>query len=488
MFDVTSIQNKIIISEAKSAKKNRKFISYQILKNLTYHHGKLADCRMRGVRTFHPYLHERSGMLDFHTHIKTNLNMLYIGSSIGKQFFEALQSATISYDENSTEVIRHSWGEYHENTFISQTPDGGTLSSLRVTGLFLNKERDNKRHVAPNAGGGWLSYDVREMKRLVHTWRHVESISSAYGNQTSPCETSPGIDVDSGRADYPCEEKDFDVVVHQLPAEWTDCSKSFDSVITRDALEEIVDLSFNHLGANTVIIQTLAINNNARTLTELANVNRMIWDFTNDFESNRTKTSPIRAIPGDASYSFMQARSTVKRRVLVMDLYSYSIALYLRNSIEIGLIDRQIGEMLQVELLAIDSPYQLLNLTETTLAESFNRTMPLLKHWSWGRRNKCGHVFINKKVGHACGDINCTTQSSITVDGMHWCMRETAGRINAGLACLVQCSLIDDGADHDMRDCEKRCNYKFMSLVQIPWEKASQLEFNGTKFDGFEDY
>ena len=215
------------------------FISYRILQNLTYHHGKSPDCRSSVYsRTFHPYLHQRSGILDFHTHIQTNLNILYVGSSVGMQFVEALQQATVSY--NNSEIIRYSWGNYHENTIVSQTPHKGTVSGLRVTGLFLNKSRDKGKWVAPSGGGGWLTYDVREMKRLVHTWRHVESIDTAWGEATSPCETTLQTtttnveatnrgaanatddgNVTNREQEYPCEEKDFDVVVHQLPVSTT---------------------------------------------------------------------------------------------------------------------------------------------------------------------------------------------------------------------------------------------------------------------------
>jgi hypothetical protein len=66
------------------------------------------------------------------------------------------------------EVIRYAWGHFHENTHASLTPDNGTISGLRVTGFLLNKSKDKPRHMAPQGGGGWLTHDVREMKRKAH--------------------------------------------------------------------------------------------------------------------------------------------------------------------------------------------------------------------------------------------------------------------------------------------------------------------------------
>lgn len=155
--------------------------------------------------------------MDFNTRIQTNLNILYVGSSITHQFASALQVATMS--TNNMETIRYSWGNFHRNTFSALTADNGTVSCLRVTGYFCSQRKDDVRRMAPNGGGGWLSYDIRELKRMVHTWRHVESIDTGYGPPTSPCE----ISLETNSAEnitekfYPCEEKDFDVVVHQPP-------------------------------------------------------------------------------------------------------------------------------------------------------------------------------------------------------------------------------------------------------------------------------
>ena len=56
--------------------------------------------------------------------------------------------------------------------------------------------------------------------RLACHWRAIKSINTAFGEPTSPCEVDGNKNV-TGPAllnetiDYPCEQKNFDVVVYQ---------------------------------------------------------------------------------------------------------------------------------------------------------------------------------------------------------------------------------------------------------------------------------
>uniref|UniRef100_A0A7S2UQD4 Uncharacterized protein n=2 Tax=Attheya septentrionalis TaxID=420275 RepID=A0A7S2UQD4_9STRA len=461
-----------------------KFITFKVLRDLPFHGVVGHDpyvCDIKN-RAFHNSF-TRPGVLDFHTRVKTNLNILYIGSSIGHQFARAFQEAAMSIDR---EVIRYAWWvrRQHENTHVALTPDNGTISGLRVTGLFTNMSKDVPKTMAPAGGGGWLTYDIREMKRMVHQWRPVKAIDTAWGKSTSPCEietpannfshvngtrnmTSSAAKVNA----YSCKQKDFDVVVHQLPVEWIE-NMYFDQSITNDVLDEVVGVSFNYLGASTIILQTIPINNNARSLDELVIVNRRIWDYARAFELNATKRN-------ENSTGTTTIPATHRRRILVMDLYSYSVDLFVQNSIEIGIITKNKGEELQSKLSNSVNPHEFLNLT-MGLSEAFNHTMPIR-----GQRQ------IERKIGHTCGDVNCNTKSMISYDGMHWCMRETGGRLNAGLACLIQCSLMnnDETRDDVVRLCERKCNARFMSLVPLSWEEnGTQFNVNGTNLTGIAYY
>ena len=167
------------------------------------------------------------GLFDFHTKVKTNLNILFIGSSVGHQFFKSFEK---SANVVKSEVIRYSYGWYHTNTQISLTPDGGTIGVLRVTGMFSRGLKDRPRKMAPRAGGGWLGHDVRELRRMVNEWRPVESISTAFGAVTSPCEfkTSNGTHFFNSTANttskiiHSCKEKSFDIAVLQIAVSFFD--------------------------------------------------------------------------------------------------------------------------------------------------------------------------------------------------------------------------------------------------------------------------
>ena len=151
------------------------------------------------------------GLFDFSTLIDTNLNILYVGDSVGMQFSQILQEATHPINR---ETIRYSYGNVHENTHIALTPSGGTVAGTRVTGLMTNKSRDRARWLPNKGGGGW------QTKRLIRHWRPTETIYHVYNLGRSPCEKGDVEGAENAtfpsKEEYPCEEKDFDVVVHQF--------------------------------------------------------------------------------------------------------------------------------------------------------------------------------------------------------------------------------------------------------------------------------
>ena len=213
----------VSLVHAKNQETKKKFISFKILRNFPFNFGYgdldmkcLSGCVGADRETFQAG--KQPGVLDFNTQIRTNLNILYVGSSVGVQFAQGFEEASAPV---ARQVIRYAYGWWQENTFSSLTPDNGTISGIRVTGLFLKKTKDSSRYLSPHGGGGWLSYDVRELKRLAHQWRVIKSINTAFGEPTSPCEvngdknvTAPALLVNE-TVDYPCEQKNFDVVVYQ---------------------------------------------------------------------------------------------------------------------------------------------------------------------------------------------------------------------------------------------------------------------------------
>ena len=490
--------------------KSEKFISYRVVRGLQLNQTFVED--YTNCEDFGRFMNEsfaKPGLLDFHTQVDTNLNILFVGSSVGMQFSQGFQEATKSIKRKviryAMRTIRFAWKGMHENTHISLTKDGGTVGMLRTTGILLNKTRDVAGAVAPRGGGGWFTSDVRELKRMGHSWKTIESLIGYAPNQ-SPCETNEGnqnfaaSNETNSTLVQSCEEKDFDVVVHQIPVRISiyiyslSCSNDtvritkthqgtilylFSSLLKvewrgnkllRLELDEMLDLSFDDFGANTVILMTIPINNNIASMDDVIPLNKLIWDAARDFQRNQKKSN--NSLSGNAQ----------KKQVFVMDLFAYSVSLFLHNSMDIGLFPTDEGKKLARQMEQEQKDFNTyLNLTKT-----LNDAVKL-------RSNQ-------KSVGQVCGDMACQTSSRTSYDGMHWCMKETSGRLNAALACLLKCSLnhVDDMAvgttTKAMSDvnststgvgCETKCNEQFMSLKRVPWEAATEVN---VKMSGLENY
>jgi hypothetical protein len=153
-----------------------KFIKYQLVQGVEHYNYTFdpikAVCREKGNNSSRvplPILSE-VGVTDFRTRVQTNLNILYIGDSVGMQFAQSFQDAA---GAKSVQTIRYAWGP-HKLSHIARVEGGGVVAGLRVTGFFLEKWKNELYRVAPSPGGGWLEYDVIEMKRLLHHWREMK--------------------------------------------------------------------------------------------------------------------------------------------------------------------------------------------------------------------------------------------------------------------------------------------------------------------------
>ena len=217
----------------------------------------------------------------------------------------------------------------------------------------------------------------------------------------------------------------------------------------------MVSISFDYLGANTVVLQTIQIMNNVESIAQVIELNSFIWKYARDFQAKEA-----------------QRKSKVgrKRRVLVMDMYAYTVSLILQNSMAIGLLSNDKGTTLQQQLQESTDFDTYLNLTASMdyLFENSTKTVTKKgKEFSW-------------KIGHVCADANCEKKSCITADGQHWCAKVTGGRINAALGCLLRCSFVEveeeDGNIEEMKECEWRCNKQYMSLAPVRWDDGEKID------------
>ena len=158
---------------------------------------------------------------------------------------------------------------------------------------------------------------------------------------------------------------------------------------------------------------------------------------------------------GDGSAT---AAPSTKRQIFIMDIFAYSITLFLYQSMEIGLISTDFGIELSNKMENAADYDEFLNLT-LSLSEAYNHTT------TFGPKKKNLH----RKDGHFCADKNCNTASIVSIDGMHWCIDEMGERMNAGIACLTECSLNkeDDSNVMGARLCERHCNEQYMNISPV---------------------
>ena len=221
------------------------------------------------------------------------------------------------------------------------------------------------------------------------------------------------------------------------------------------SLEDLVDTTFVEIGASTLIVQTIGINTNAKTMSELVIANRRIWEYAIAFESKMEANSTVASSIGDSPAT--TTPKPKKRQIFVMDIFAYSVTLFLHQSMEIGLISRDFGNELRNKMDNAADYDEYLNLT-MSLSEAYNHTSP----FSVNGKN------YHRKDGHFCADKDCNTASIVSADGMHWCIDEMGERMNAAIACLTTCSL-KEGQRNVTRKrlCERYCNELYMNISTV---------------------
>lgn len=437
-----------------------KFLSYKIVKDLffTNRYGPYVGGCEEEYRYTVPSL-KQSGIFDFHTLIDTNLNILHVGDSVSLQTAHMFQEASMPQDRN---VIRYSYRDF-EATSIIRTRDGGRIAGMRINGMIRKNGRDwKKEDCAPTSGGGWRSSDVFEIRRLNHHWYCVNPDTNRRKVMKGVCKIDGSIESEPGEFLFPNatsfqsmneKQKGLDVVVLQLAPGWVvNGFRPDDWNIIKQRLNESVTFVFDYLEPETIVIQNIHLNNNIE-FTALPNV----------VDANKFISKYIAQFNNDASND--------RRRIIMMDLYTFSIEMLIENAMskEVGLLSFKDGKNIQMQLQNA-SDYE-------TLFDASLGVEPLLRN-----KFQCqnSQSFCTKRP-HVCSyEPNiCKKRSTITEDGMHFC-KNAAGRINAAQACLIRCR-IDSAIDANLTrlfECEWKCNRLLMSLKPIDWECKEAVDFS----------
>jgi len=310
-------------------------------------------------------------ILDFQTQITSSLKILILGDSVGIQLSQALQEsmgATI----HKRKVLKYAWRKHEGVHLATDARGGGMVAGYRITGMFQNKQKNNKFQLAPVPGGGWMQ-------------EHVDLLKEALVNATR---TKTSLN-DSGSGGNNASDSEFDVVILQFPYGWLERPK--EEAFTPISLKEAVDTSHRVFGAKTVILQTVPMQNNYENLhRELIYVNNAIEDF-------------VKAYQPPADGSGVQS-------VLLMDLAFLSMNLFVHNAVGMDMVPSKALDILD----SSDS----LREKEGKLVDYLNKTLE--------QRLDCCNPEYKEVVAFSCGvpvkSGKYCQRNMYSFDGMHWCM------------------------------------------------------------------
>lgn len=324
-----------------------------------------------------PLLGALQPLLNFTTMVETPLNILFMGDSVAIQFGQLLEEA-LGAVADSRAVIHNSWAG-NEGVTIASTEGGGAIALYRLTGMFLAR---GEGQPLPNAaGGGWNKSHVEEI--LHH----------------------PILNTTTNRPGK------FDVLIFRIPHGWL----QFDE-ITRDTLQETIQLAHDVFGVRQVLFIDIPFTNNIKTVQHLAErieANEMIRQVADTYDG--------------------ESDDDAVTRVTTLRFARWTDHLMEYNARSIGLLP-----------------------PDNTFVQNKSYTLDRLG---------CAPKFP-LSIAHGCaemakaGDCQCR-RNRIAEDGIHWCLESVGGRLVAGIACLLSCM---QQPREGLRDCEAECNDKFMSL------------------------
>jgi hypothetical protein len=205
-------------------------------------------------------IYQTPTVLDFTTKIETDLNVLFMGDSVGIQFSQSFEKAVGGYDRK---VLRETASyeleglEVHmEGLHVAPTMGGGWVVGWRITGML---SREGEAKPLPNEpGGGWTREDAFALTR------HMNPKSK---------ESHPT----------------FDTLVFRIPQGWIQSE-----AVKDETLQETVDVAYNLFDVHSIIFIDLPLCNNYRDISDIESMklaNQRIQNFANNYKpTNRTNS------------------------------------------------------------------------------------------------------------------------------------------------------------------------------------------------------
>jgi hypothetical protein len=296
------------------------------------------------------------------------------------------------------------------------------------------------------AGGGWLEQAVNQLLEELARSKNT-SFDSTWEIQNAASATTSAVTAINTTVHFNSRTNiGFDVVIHEMPFGWLQSPQEVD--VTCDSLLDAVHSPIVTLVPKFVIFMTAPISNNVDNIKSMRLVNHAIYNFSRSYV-------PLKDGRGVQS-------------VQVLDLGRFSLELVTHNAAMLGMLKESAEDIIQESRNRRGHDYNE-HCRQSILMDHLG---PALVH-----RLDCCSKETEMIVANSCGEIpvNFTQaksckKSSFSYDGMHWCLKETAGRIDAAIACIIQCSYRD--MENNANECEERCNAMYMTVDPIVWNEG----------------
>ncbi|KAL9184236.1 hypothetical protein ACHAXT_002322 [Thalassiosira profunda] len=279
-------------------------------------------------------------VLNFTTTVSTDLKIAFIGDSISEQFAQAFDATVI--------------GDGYERTRLALTYRNG-------------RNKENVHNCFSQA---------------------ITLVDHRYSDDGKVLDTRyfrpPESPVAPGTSDaLPHSVGAFDAAVLRVPHGWMKIEQ-----ITRERIVEAINLANEHLGATTIIVATLPLNNNVVTPADwegIAKINQMIRDIARDWEQSA---------PGKV------------RHVLVQEFGNFTSQILWMNSKHIGLTNASTPDFAKRGW-------------ELPCADFFLKRVSAVTFWYPSASAVCaGPTFPT--VNNDQKEVEDCERSRISRDGTHW--------------------------------------------------------------------
>jgi len=378
-------------------------------------------------------------ILNFTTTIATELKVVFIGDSISEQFAQAFDDAALGSGHEGNRLaqtyINGRGGINLHNCLSVAAPirGGGVSAFWRIATLMSKSTRTPEPNVCEHKSKTW---NERQALTLVdHQYSdHSNELDHRYFHPTTNEENIP-LGVSSNNT-LPYSVTAFDAIVLRLNHGWLTIEQ-----LTKERIVEAINLSNKYLGAQTVIISTLPLNNNVVTPSHwqgIAKINQMVRDIA---------TSWMPSQPGDVKWVLVQEFGNFTNQILRM------------NAQHIQLTNASTPDFSQKGWELSGTDFLLKRLSAAT-------------YWYPSTAMVCAertYPTVNEKKE----EVEDCLRNKISRDGCHWCVGTVGPRYSASVACLLGC--VHNGNEPSanargsemVRRCERVCNERFMSILPV---------------------